>query len=82
MCDKAKKEYYNTKVNVTSIVNKSLSQSIMPTSLKHAVVTPLLKKSSLDKENLKNYRPVSNLPYLGKCIEKVAIKQMEASLRK
>ena len=52
----------------------------MPTSLKHAVVTPLLKKSSLDNENLKNYRPVSNLPYLGKCIEKVAIKQMEDHL--
>ena len=65
---------------ITSIVNKSLRQSIMPTSLKHAVVTPLLKKSSLDKENLKNYRFVSNLPYLGKCIEKVAIKQMDDHL--
>ena len=65
---------------ITSIVNKSLRQSIMPTSLKHAVVTPLLKKSSLDKENLKNYRPVSNLPYLGKCIEKAAIKQMDDHL--
>ena len=52
----------------------------MPTSLKQAVVTPLLKKSSLDKENLKNFRPVSNLPFIGKCIEKVAIKQMEEHL--
>ena len=65
---------------ISSIVNKRLRQMIMSTSLKQAVVTPLLKKTSLDKENLKNYPPVSNLPYLGKCIEKVAIKQMEDHL--
>ena len=31
----------------------------------------------MDKENLKNYRPVSKLPYIGKLIEKVAIDQMD-----
>lgn len=67
---------------ITSIINKSLMQSHMPISLKQAVVTPLLKKASLDKENLKNFRPVSNLPFIGKCIEKMAIKQMETHLRK
>ena len=30
---------------------------------------PLLKKDNLDKEIFKNYRPVSNLPYLSKIIE-------------
>lgn len=65
---------------ITSIINKSLTESRMPTDLKQAVVTPLLKKSSLDKENLKNFRPVSNLPFIGKCIEKVAISQMEKHL--
>ena len=34
------------------------------------------KKATLDPENLKNYRPVSNLPYLGKLIEKVAVSQI------
>ena len=67
---------------ITSIVNKSLTQSQMPKSLKQAVVTPLLKKATLDKENLKNYRPVSNLPYLSKLIEKIAIDQMEEHLAK
>ena len=28
-------------------------------------------------EDFKNFRPVSNLPYLGKLIEKVAVSQME-----
>ena len=62
------------------IVNKGLKQTIMSTSLKQTVVTPFLTKTSLDKENVKNYQAVSNLPYLGKCIEKVAIKQMEDHL--
>ena len=62
------------------IINLSLQKSRMPQLLKDAIVTPLLKKSSLNKENFKNYRPVSNLPYLGKIIEKAAITQIETHL--
>ena len=40
-------------------------------SLKHAIVRPLLKKPSLDKDTLSSYRPVSNLTQLSKVIEKV-----------
>ena len=40
-------------------------------------VKPLLKKPSLDKELLKNYRPVSNLPYISKVIEKVVAKRLD-----
>ena len=61
---------------IHTIVNNSLHSSHMPAQLKEAIVTPILKKSSLDSENLKNYRPVSNLPYLGKVIEKVAVNQL------
>jgi hypothetical protein len=56
---------------ITTIINLSLSQSSVPRSLKHAVVTPLLKKPNLDQEQLKNYRPVSNLPFVSKILEKV-----------
>ena len=62
------------------IVNRSLSTCEMPTCLKTAVVTPILKKSNMDAENLKSYRPVSNLPYLGKLIEKIAVKQIDNHL--
>ena len=34
-------------------------------------MTPLIKKPGLDAEILKNYRPVSNLSFLSKVIEKV-----------
>ena len=56
--------YYST------IVNFSLYTSNFPTIFKHALVTPLLKKSNLDCSNLSNYRPISKLPMLSKIIEK------------
>ena len=40
---------------------------------KQAVVTPLLKKPGLDPNDLKNFRPVSNLPFISKILEKVVL---------
>ena len=53
----------------------SLQSGIFPTDLKKALVTPLRKKANLDPEIKKNYRPISNLAFLGKVIERAAIKQ-------
>ena len=44
--------------------------------MKKALVSPLLKKPSLDKEVLKKYRLVSNLSFVSKIIEKAAMSQM------
>jgi hypothetical protein len=41
----------------------------------------LLKKPNLDKEMLKNYRPVSNLPFISKILEKVANNQLVHEIR-
>ena len=43
----------------------------MPKSLKTAVIRPLLKKTGLDSDILKNYCPISNLTFISKVIEKV-----------
>ena len=43
---------------------------------KHAIFTPLLKKSGLDPNELKNFRPVSNLPFVSKILAKVVQKQL------
>ena len=59
---------------ITKIVNISLTTGEMPHELKHALVRPLLKKAGLDLIK-KNYRPVSNLSFLGKVIEGAVIKQ-------
>jgi len=53
---------------LTGMVNASLREGRLPSSQKHAVVTPLLKKSGLDPEELKNYRPVSNLTFVSKLV--------------
>jgi hypothetical protein len=61
------------------IVNQSLSEQCVPVSFKQAIVRPLLKKPNLDKEMLKNYRPVSNLPFISKILEKVVSNQFISS---
>lgn len=53
------------------IVNLSLETALFPSSLKAAVLSPLLKKANLDHEVLANYRPISNLKVIQKIIEKV-----------
>ena len=58
------------------IVNMSLSSGIFPADLRTAIITPVLKKPSLNKNELKNYRPVANLPFISKVIEKCAASQV------
>ena len=62
---------------VTTIVNQSLSSGYIPSSLKSARVTPLLKKANSDKNVYKNYRPVSQLPFLGKLLERCCLSQVQ-----
>uniref|UniRef100_A0A803SRC4 Reverse transcriptase domain-containing protein n=1 Tax=Anolis carolinensis TaxID=28377 RepID=A0A803SRC4_ANOCA len=62
------------------IINSSLEQGIFPSSLKQAVIRPFLKKASLDPSTLNNYRPISNLPFLGKVLERVVASQLQGFL--
>jgi len=62
---------------LTRIVNLSLSSAEVPSNLKEAIVLPLLKKLILNPEILKNFRPVSNLSFLSKLIERVADARLE-----
>ena len=58
------------------MINHSLRTGIVPHAFKVARVTPLIKKPSLDPAQLCNYRPVSNLPFLSKILEKVVLSQL------
>ncbi|XP_052334655.1 uncharacterized protein LOC118358236 [Oncorhynchus keta] len=40
-----------------------------------------LEKAKLDPENIKNYRPISNLPFLSKILEKAVAQQLTAFLK-
>ena len=63
-----------------SIVNKSLRGGVFPSRLKVASVRPGLKKQNLDVDVLKNYRPISNLTYISKILEKVVHIQLNKYL--
>ena len=43
---------------VALLINVSFITGFFPAKYKHPVVSPLLKKSDADKNELKNYRPV------------------------
>ena len=57
-------------------VNTSLTSGVFSGNLKNALLRPLLKKATLEVTVLKNFRPVSNLSYLTKLIERVVCKQL------
>ena len=61
-------------------MNDSLLSGSVPRQFKEAVVIPLLKKTGLDANSLKKNRPVSNLPFLSKVLEKVMLHQLRGHL--
>jgi hypothetical protein len=56
---------------ITEIVNASLESATVPDCLKSASLQPRLKKPSLDPSEYSNFRPISNLRFVAKAIEKV-----------
>ena len=65
---------------LTRVVNSSIATSSVPCVMKHAVVTPLLKKTGLDPEKMTNYRPISNLSFVSKLLEKHVATQVRQHL--
>jgi len=65
---------------ITSMVNASLSQGSLPVSQKHAIMIPLLKKPGLDATDMANFRPVSNLTFMSKVIERAVARQLNGHL--
>ena len=59
----------------THLVNLSLRSGTME-NLKHADIIPILKAHDLDPELHSNFRPVSNLQFLGKLIERIVLKRL------
>ena len=58
------------------IINSCLVQSIFPSQLKKAIITPVIKDETKSHDDFKNYRPISNLEFLSKLLEKVVLKQL------
>ena len=65
---------------ILRIVNLCFSYGDFPASCKSAIISPLIKKTGLDSEILKNYRPVANLSFISKIIEKAIATQIHSHL--
>ena len=65
---------------LTNTMNKSMSTGDVPHAFKVAQVSPKLKKTCLDQNILGNYRPISNLPFLSKVLERVVAARLVAYL--
>uniref|UniRef100_A0A8C6LDP4 Reverse transcriptase domain-containing protein n=1 Tax=Nothobranchius furzeri TaxID=105023 RepID=A0A8C6LDP4_NOTFU len=63
---------------ILDIINLSLvnGYGYVPQDFKVAVIKPSLKKPSLDPDDPMNYRPISNLPFLSKVLEKIVAIQV------
>jgi hypothetical protein len=53
------------------ICNASLQAGYLPDVQKQAIVLPRLKKPTLDNDDIGSYRPISNLSFLSKLVERV-----------
>ena len=66
--------------SLTDLFNSPLASGIFPQCIKSALVTPILKKKCLDHNDLNNYRPVSNLWFIAKILEKHVLSQVSSYL--
>ena len=66
---------------ITDIINISMETSTFPKNFREAHVGPLLKKTSLPKNELKNHRPVFSLCFISKILEKVVANRLQTHIK-
>ena len=62
---------------IRTIINSSFDQPISPQILKLTMIIPCIKKASLNPNELSNYRPIANLSFLSKILEKATSMHLE-----
>eukprot|EP00057_Strongylocentrotus_purpuratus_P015433 XP_011669907.1 PREDICTED: RNA-directed DNA polymerase from mobile element jockey-like [Strongylocentrotus purpuratus] len=67
---------------ITKMFNLSFSSGHVPESFKTSLLIPLLKKPNLDPNGLNNYRPIANLPFLDKVLQRIVAAQLKAHLER
>ena len=67
--------------HLVDFINLCLAQGTVPQNLKQALVRPLIKKPSLNSNELKNYRPVSNLSYVSKLLEREVAHRLNSHMQ-
>src|SRR6218665_4004080 len=57
---------------LTFLCNRSIQDGVLPPSQKRSVLVPVLKRSGLDSTYPLNFRPIANVSFMSKIIEKIA----------
>jgi len=65
---------------LAKIYNASLHECIFPANLKEAVVRPQLKKPTLDPNDANSFRPISNLSFSSKVVQRVAAARLSVHI--
>ena len=65
---------------ISYIVNFSVNSSSVPDKLKLAYVTPVPKKVCVSPTDFKSFRPISNLPFLSKVLERAILSRLNIYL--
>jgi len=67
---------------IAHLANLSFFEGRFPTLFKQATVIPLIKGHSLDKAVPSNYRPISNLNFISKILERVFLSRFQSHILK
>ena len=65
---------------ITAIIIRLMDETEILLGLKRATLTSLFKRSEQNKKDMKNYRPIYNLPFKSKLIENVVARRIEEHL--
>ena len=63
---------------ISRLANLSFNEGRFPSRFKTAQITPLLKKTGLDKSSPENYRPISNLNNISKILERLFLNRIRS----
>ena len=62
---------------VCVMCNTSLREGCLPRTRKTAIIiTPVLKKQNADPDEPRNYRPISNLTFISKVLQRIVVEQV------
>lgn len=61
---------------LTVLCNSSIWDGVLPASQKRSILVPILKCEGLDTSNPVNFRPIANVSFISKVVEKVVALQL------
>jgi len=67
---------------IWAMCNASLTESQLPARQNESIITPIVKKPNLDPDETKSCRPISNLSFISKVIERIVSEQVREYLTK